>query len=76
MSAPPPPWCSEGIPWSIVFIALIHLLMEVAEVDAEERDIWQRDSWQRPIASLQGLKTRRGLGASYPRHAREEFHPR
>lgn len=46
------------------------------KVDAQERDIWQRDSWQKPIASLQGLKTRRGLGASYPRHGREEFHPR
>jgi hypothetical protein len=59
-----------GIPCSIAFIALIHLLMEAAEVETQERDIWQRDSWQRAIASLLGLKTRRGLGASYPRHVR------
>jgi hypothetical protein len=47
-----------------------HLLMETAEVETQERDIWQLDSWQRAIASLLGLKTRRGLGASYPRHVR------
>jgi hypothetical protein len=44
------------IPWSIAFIALIHLLMEAAEVQRQERDIWQPDFLTKGYSQSAGIK--------------------